>query len=168
MTDHTNATHLNQKRFNCSECNFKAYHGNHIKSHMATRHTEGEIEMISCIECKVDTEHGQCHEDNTESEKQNFECNYCNLKLTTSQNVIVSHMKSFHPEEKLFHCNNCSYRCNWLYNLRTHKKSEHTREEKKQESLEATFSGIIGLFMKHAESKARIDNPNHSSFEIHI
>ena len=122
------------------------------------KHTGGEIERISCIECRVDIEHGQCHTDNSESKNENFDCNHCNLKLTTSQNGIVSHMKSFHPEEKLFHCNNCSYRCNWLYNLRTHKKTEHKREEKKEDSLEATFSGIIGLFMKHAETKARVSS----------
>ena len=155
LRDHTNSRHLNQKRFSCSECDFRCYYGNIIKSHMAKKHTEGEIERISCIECRVNTEHNQCHENKSESEKQNFDCKYCNLKLITSQEVIVSHMKTFHPAEKLFNCINCSFRCNWLYNLKTHKKTEHERAENKDDSLEATFSGIIGLFIKHAETKER-------------
>ena len=156
MADHKSSIHLNQKRFNCSVCDFKSYHGHLIKSHMATKHAEGEIERISCIECRVNKEHGQCHGDDSESEKQNFNCNYCKFELTaSSQEVIVSHMKTFHSEEKLFHCNNCSYRCNWQYNLRSHKKTEHKPVGNKDGSLEATFSGIIGLFMKHVETKAK-------------
>ena len=153
LADHTNSIHLNQKRFNCSVCDLKSYFGNHIKSHMATQHAEGEVERISCNECRVNTEHDRCHEGHSESAKQNFDCNYCNFKSTTSQEVIVSHMKTFHPEERLFHCNNCSYRCNWLYNLRTHKTTEHKRKGTNDNSLEATFSGIIGLFIRHAETK---------------
>ena len=160
MTDHTNSMHLNQKRFNCSECDYKSYFGHHIKIHMARNHSDnnGEIERISCSQCRFNIEHDRCNEDSSESERQNFDCNCCNLKLITSQQVLVSHMKTFHPEEKLFHCNNCSYRCNWIYNLKTHKKTEHKRAEKKDDSLEATFSDIIGLFMKHAETKARDDS----------
>ena len=150
---HRKSIHLNQKRFNCSQCDFKSYLRINVKSHMATNHADNEVE-VERINCSQScTEHHQCFKDNSESEKHNFECNYCNLKLTTSQGAIVSHMKAFHPEEKLFHCNNCSYRCNWLYNLKIHKTTEHKRVGTKDNSLEATFSGIIGLFMRHTETK---------------
>ena len=158
LVDHTNAQHLNQKRYNCSKCGFKSYYDQHVQSHIATNHpkSESEVERISCNECRFNREHVQCIEDHLESKKQNFACNYCDVKFMTNQEVIVIHMKSFHPEQKLFHCNNCSYRCNWLYNLRNHKKAKHKSEvTSKDESLEATFSGIIGLFMKHVETTSR-------------
>ena len=158
LVDHTNAQHLNQKRYNCSKCGFKSYYDQHVQSHIATNHpkSESEVERISCNECRFNREHVQCIEDYLESKKQNFACNYCDVKFMTNQEVIVIHMKSFHPEQKLFHCNNCSYRCNWLYNLRNHKKAKHKSEAtSKDESLEATFSGIIGLFMKHVETTSR-------------
>ena len=67
--------------------------------------------------------------------------------------MAVSHMNTEHPNQKLFHCNHCSFKCNWLYNLRRHKKGEHKIGKNKSDDLFATFSGIIGLFMKHTETQ---------------
>ena len=111
-----------------------------------------EVERLTCGDCISNREDHKCQEDDPET--KNFECNFCDLRLpTTTHRVVVNHMKTSHPNQKLFHCNRCSFKCNWLYNLRSHKKLEHKIEAKKSDNLLATFSGIIGLFMKHTETQ---------------
>ena len=133
-----------------------------IRKHIIREHSDNdcEVERLTCGECISNREDHQCHEDDQET--KNFECNFCDLRLTTktTHRVVVNHMKTHHPDQKLFHCNRCSFKCNWLYNLRSHKKVEHKIEAKKSDNLLETFSGIIGLFMKHAETQDSLWNMN--------
>ena len=154
MMDHANSVHLKQRRFKCSDCDLKSYYIQKIRKHTIREHSDNdcEVERLTCGDCISNREDHNCQEDDPET--KNFECNFCDLRLpTTTHRVVVNHMKTSHPNQKLFHCNRCSFKCNWLYNLRSHKKLEHKIEAKKSDNLLATFSGIIGLFMKHTETQ---------------
>ena len=120
---------------------------------MITEHPDNacEVERLTCGDCISNRKDHTCQEE--DHEMKNFECNFFDLRLTSTQGEAVNHMKNEHPNQKLFHCNHCSFKCNWLYNLRSHKKLEHKIEKNKSDDLFATFSGIIGLFMKHTETQ---------------
>ena len=155
MVGHANSVHLKQRRFKCSNCELKSYYSQKIRKHIITEHPDNdcEVEMLTCGECISNREDHKCNEDDPET--KNFECNFCDLRLTTTttHRVVVNHMKTHHADQKLFHCNRCSFKCNWLYNLRSHKKVDHKIEANKSDNLLETFSGIIGLFMKHTETQ---------------
>ena len=153
MKDHANSVHLKQIRFKCSDCDLKSFYSQKIRTHMITEHPDNacEVERLTCGDCISNREDHTCQEE--DHEMKNFECNFCDLRLTSTQGEAVNHMKNEHPNQKLFHCNHCSFKCNWLYNLRSHKKLEHKIEKNKSDDLFATFSGIIGLFMKHTETQ---------------
>ena len=104
-----------------------------IRKHTIREHSDNdcEVERLTCGDCISNREDHKCQEDDPET--KNFECNFCDLRLTktTTHRVVVNHMKTHHPDQKLYHCNHCSFKCNWLYNLRSHKKLEHKIEAKK-------------------------------------
>ena len=153
MNDHANSVHLKKVRFKCSDCDLKSFYSRKIREHIITEHTEQdcEVERLTCSDCISNREGHKCREEDHETKY--FECNFCDLRSTTTQGEVVVHMKTHHPKQKLFHCNHCSFKCNWLYNLRSHKKVEHKIGKNKSDDLFATFSGIIGLFMKHTETQ---------------
>ena len=151
MVDHANSVHLKQRRFKCSDCDLKSYYIQKIRKHIIREHSDNdcEVERLTCGDCISNREDHKCQEDDPET--KNFECNFCDLRLTktTTHRVVVNHMKTHHPDQKLYHCNHCSFKCN----LRSQKKLEHKIEAKKINNLLETFSGIIGLFMKHTETQ---------------
>ena len=134
MVDHANSVHLKQRRFKCSDCDLKSYYIQKIRKHIIREHSDNdcEAERLTCGDCISNREDHKCNEDDPET--KNFECNFCDLRLTTTttHRVVVNHMKTHHADQKLFHCNHCSFKCNWLYNLRSHKKVDHKIEAKKK------------------------------------
>ena len=151
MENHKSEQHLNEKRYNCSECDFRSFYRNNIRSHMKANHSDraGEVIQIKCPKCRFGTKHNKCNEDTSESVTlATFQCSHCDFNCLNTKDSALIHMKSSHPEEKLFHCNRCVYKCNFLYNLRSHKRVQHKVKVTKKKKLEDTFSGIIESFRR--------------------
>ena len=39
---------------------------------------------------------------------------------------MMIHMKTYHRNDKIFDCDTCEYKSNWLTNLRTHQQAKHS------------------------------------------
>ena len=111
MVDHANSVHLKQRRFKCSDCDLKSYYIQKIRKHIIREHSDNdcEAERLARGDCIFNREDDKCQEDDPET--KNFECNFCDLRLTTTttHRVVVNHMKTHHADQKLFHCNHCSF-----------------------------------------------------------
>ena len=151
MENHKSDKHLNEKHYNCSECDFRSFYRHSIMSHIKTNHviSGGEAILIQCPKCRFGAKHDTCNEDTYESiQMETFKCSHCDFNCINTKETALIHIKSNHPEEKLFHCNKCAYKCNFLYNLRSHKRAQHKVEVTRKKKLEDTFSGIIESFRR--------------------
>ena len=153
MENHKSERHLNEKRYNCSECDFQSFYRHTIRSHMKTNHRDsgGEVIRIKCQKCRFGTKHNKCNEDPSVP-LASFQCSHCDFNCLDTKEFALIHMKSSHPEEKLFHCNRCEFKCNFLYNLRSHKRARHKVTVAKKKKLEDTFSGIIESFRRTGDA----------------
>ena len=84
-------------------------------------------------------------------EERSFKCSQCSHTATTLP-LLRLHMHS-HTGERPYVCELCGESYRRPSNLRRHKKLEHKIGKNKSDDLFATFSGIIGLFMKHTETQ---------------
>ena len=57
-----------------------------------------------------------------------FSCQYCTFGGKTTKTDVVAHMKAEHPQEKLFSCETCPYKSNYMVNLKTHRNAKHNKE----------------------------------------
>jgi len=117
-------------KYFCSACEYKSYDKNSVQTHLK-KHNKGDsakVRFVGCTKCNE----GEAHEHESPKgrgkrvwQTRHFSCNYCDFKSGTTQSVVVKHMKSMHPTEKLFNCDDCAYKCNWLPNLKVHKRAMH-------------------------------------------
>ena len=136
MTRHTESVHDGIMKYSCSGCDHRTYDKNAMKHHIARKHggedKEVKVNNIDCGRCEAgdDHDHGRAPSSRI-FQTRIFDCTHCDFKSRTTQRVVVDHMKSVHPLERLFHCTDCPYKCNWLPNLKTHKRAMHDRLEYK-------------------------------------
>ena len=132
MTRHTESVHDGIMKYSCSGCDHRTYDKNAMKHHIARKHSGEEVKVnnIDCGRCEAgaDHDHGRAPSSRI-FQTRHFDCNYCDFKSRTTQRTVVDHMKSAHPLERLFNCTDCPYKCNWLPNLKTHKRAMHDRLE---------------------------------------
>ena len=57
-----------------------------------------------------------------------FECDFCPFSGEVAKKDIVSHMRTEHPQEKLFTCESCPYKVNYMPNLNTHRNAIHNKK----------------------------------------
>ena len=88
----------------CNECEFKTFHKFLLKRH----------------QIKI---HNAFFEEEKQNAKKN-RCKFCNV-FALSTNEIATHMTMEHPEERLFKCDECTYRSNWMNNITMHKNGKH-------------------------------------------
>ena len=133
MTRHTESVHDGVRKFACSACDYKSYDKNAVKHHITSKHRgekDVKIKHLNCGSCEAGVEHEHGRAPNSRIfQTRNFDCNYCDFKSKGTQGAVVAHMKKEHPLERLFQCPECPYKCNWLPNLKTHKRAMHDREE---------------------------------------
>ena len=57
-----------------------------------------------------------------------LDCTLCPFVSGTSVNQMIKHMRTDHPDKKLFQCDSCDYKCNRKPNLKTHKAAKHDKK----------------------------------------
>ena len=132
---HIESFHEKLKNFVCSTCNFKSYEKGPIKYHINSAHKDTELPAraitLGCKDCETDISH-QCsflkdkRKRKPKYKPESLHCKVCHYKSATTHREILGHMKVEHPNDKLFQCDSCEYKCNWLPNLKTHTSAMHS------------------------------------------
>ena len=112
--DHTVCAEVITKRnsdrdvFNCDECNYICSAKQSLRIHAKTKHDKKD-------DIKTN------HDNKDEIKIKGFDCTFCPLVSGVTRKEILKHVKTDHPDKKLFHCDSCDYKCNWKPNLKVHK-----------------------------------------------
>ena len=77
----------------------------------------------SCPLCSANIEHQRCQ---TSLSNPIQQCQLCG-EFKSTKSGLREHMRASHPLEKLFKCDKCAYKCNWLPNLNVHKNAKHEK-----------------------------------------
>ena len=150
LKDHTNAQHLNQKRFSCSECGFKSYYDQHVQSHIASKHKgskEAKVLKVDCSNCTLNINHSKCqrslknrvkHKTISKSEAISFQkkekvCTKCPF-VTKTQHYLKRHLLLSHGPEsdqsKIMACKSCEYETNRKRSMKDHTNSMHLNQKR--------------------------------------
>ena len=141
LTKHLKTYHQQIKRYSCSECNFKSYEKYLVESHSENTHQEAKLITLSISNPKLSSANIGKDKDsiaNKKTRKQRkityvkrrvrsvgYKCKLCSFTKYSLKSLIF-HMKTDHDNAKLFECNSCPYKCNWLPNLKTHEQAKHS------------------------------------------
>ena len=144
MERHKKSQHNKEVNFICSHCVFQSFFKHSIVSHIKNHHKNinAKVLLIGCIKCKKDTAHTKCEAETNiddklftngeltkiktkKNAKYNYNCKIC-LFVGLSHKQIISHMKTEHDNEKLYQCDFCKYKCNYVPNLKTHRQAKHS------------------------------------------
>ena len=123
----TNKHSFNRK---CDECEFHTTTSKRMQDHIKRIHSK---EKYICDECEFVTfqefvfKKHQCKRHNTLNQDEDISCKFCKFSFLTTGNrkLAAKHMKSEHPKERLFKCDECDYGSNWRNNIRMHKDGKH-------------------------------------------
>ena len=108
LKDHGNKKHLEIAVIKCDECGFYAKNIRFLKRHQLKIHN---------IFLKV----------SRNRKDKEIICNFC--KFFASSREMAVHMKIEHPNEKLFACEKCDYRSNFMHNITMHKNGKHQQKK---------------------------------------
>ena len=131
---HHESIHENMLRYSCSGCDLKSYWKSEVAEHIARLHTDGNAHVIgiNCYKCVDGTEHEICTFTERKAIKSishpkvKLECKFCSfIELDGFHQLMLKHYKKEHPKYKLFTCNLCHYKTNYMINLKGHKESKH-------------------------------------------
>ena len=148
MDRHIQSMHDKLVRFSCSICVKKSFFKPSISAHIENHHKNGKarILVIGCSQCEDKTPHNTCEsvsdvrrnnalmttiKDNAyiyqrrKLNSNSYNCKLCSIVRHSHKDMMI-HIKTYHPSEKLFDCDSCQYKCNWLPNLRTHQQAKHS------------------------------------------
>ena len=136
LTRHLKTYHEQIKRYSCSLCDFKSYEKYPVESHLANTHQDATMITLNILNVKFSSE--SIDTENLQSRKQRklnstkkrgksagYKCKLCSITKFTHK-ALIFHMKTDHDNAKIFECNSCPYKCNWLPNLKTHKQAKHS------------------------------------------
>ena len=105
----------------CNDCDLKTDSEQILKLHINYKHRGGEERLKKPRRVtKIKPRWPQ----NSSDVGDLCQCRICEFS-TTSNRKLVIHFKNEHSGEKLYNCDICSYRSNWLPNLMNHKESIH-------------------------------------------
>ena len=109
----------------------------------------------SCPLCSANIEHQRCQ---TSASNPIQQCQLCG-EFKSTMSGLREHMRASHPLEKLFNCDKCAYKCNWLPNLNVHKNAKH--EKVKIQCDKCDFSSTWKVAVnEHMRSKHGIFQKN--------
>ena len=118
MKKHKIIAHKNKVELTCKMCDYKSFSKNSVRLHMSLNH-----KSFPCAQCISKTDHEKCQ--TSGPIHWNQQCKFCDFN--SHKTGLREHMKSSHPLEKLFECEKCDYKCNWLSNLNMHTRAKHEK-----------------------------------------
>ena len=139
LTRHLKSYHEEIKQYSCSLCDFKSYEKYPVESHLANTHPDATILTLNILNTNFSSDSIDMENDKSENlqprklrkfnstkrRSPGYKCKLCNITKFTHKALIV-HMKTDHGNAKIFECNSCPYKCNWLPNLKTHEQAKHS------------------------------------------
>ena len=108
-------------RLNCKLCMYKTTKDPTNQTGQATKAKHKKKK--SCPLCSANIEHQRCQ---TSLSNPIQQCQLCG-EFKSTKSGLREHMRAAHPLEKLFKCDKCAYKCNWLPNLNVHKNAKHEK-----------------------------------------
>ena len=140
-------------RLNCKLCMFKTTKDPTDQIGQATKAKHKKKK--SCPHCSANLEHQRCQ---TSASNPIQQCQLCG-EFKSTMSGLREHMRASHPLEKLFNCDKCAYKCNWLPNLNVHKNAKH--EKVKIQCDKCDFSSTWKVAVnEHMRSKHGIFQKN--------
>ena len=126
-----------------------------LSDNLKSRDASASKKKKSCPLCSANIEHQRCQ---TSASNPIQQCQLCG-EFKSSQVKLREHMRASHPLEKLFNCDKCAYKCNWLPNLNVHKNAKH--EKVKIQCDKCDFSSTWKVAVnEHMRSKHGIFQKN--------
>ena len=123
---HVARKHINEKPFECNECD-KCF----VLWRMLRKHKNIHSTKYQCNTCgkkfsqKVNLrDHERIH-----TGEKPFKCDYDECGKTFSQQGSLAKHKRIHTGEKPFECDACHKKFNWSYSLKNHKAAIHSNEK---------------------------------------
>ena len=148
MIIHIQSIHDKLVKFSCSVCALKSFFKQKITAHIDCHHKQGQarVLVIGCSQCSTEIPHNICDSviddrrkyenrynktkkkiisNSLKSNLNKYNCKLC-IFVAHSNKTMYIHMNTNHQNDKLFDCDSCEYKCNWLPNLRTHQRAKHS------------------------------------------
>ena len=126
MKIHIDRTHLNIKKFPCTECDKDFSGRDGLQEHLRIEHGDGIKKFLcdDCGKCFLTSNRLKIHTNNTHGSKK-FECDICH-KSFALQGKLKKHVNEVHgvPNEKCPQCDKCFIN---KHRVTVHIKNVHTR-----------------------------------------
>ncbi|KAL5257462.1 hypothetical protein ACHWQZ_G012415 [Mnemiopsis leidyi] len=136
LTAHIRQVHVVDKRYKCSQCDFKSAYNNSLKIHMM-RHTGQKPHRCKfCDYSTNDRGHLVTHLRRHTGEKP-YRCQLCDYSAADKAN-ITNHER-LHKNEQPFRCSECDFATHIRGNLTCHFKSKHAPEALRFKCSECDF-----------------------------
>ena len=120
-----NVESFEEKKFNCTECDYESKSESEFKDHMNTHIEENNFECKECDYKSISEQELERHM-KTHNEDNNFECEECDYK-STSQQELEAHMISHNGENSL-KCNICDFITEDDKKMKEHENNQHVNE----------------------------------------
>ena len=141
MNAHIVTEHPSGKVLKCEKCDFTTFKMKNLKIHAHKMHLLKAVNILKygkkCLECEYRTTRSwrmqvhirKRHDKEVTFSSSESNCKFCKASALTTRETITKHMKIEHPKERLFNCDKCGYRSNWMNNIRMHNNGKHRKTE---------------------------------------